>query len=122
MIVETPEDIRKLLAPKEYLVKDIWVVLNYQAILEPCGDLPNFGNFSKKNHTQHQFIFDCVPKSDHFPFGVKITYRAYSANEAVELYPVESNPNAPNVLMSARNCLVESFPSDGAKGRSTIIA
>jgi hypothetical protein len=65
-------------------VVDIFVVPDYTSFFEGCGD-KNLGNYSKKEATQLQFVFQAVPQSDLFPLGVKTVYKAYSADEVVEI-------------------------------------
>lgn len=81
---------------------------DYTKILEVCGD-PSFGRYAKEELTQHQFTFDAVEVSEHFPFGVKVMYRAYSRDKVIELVKGQ-HPNYKDVYVSARSVDVTSFP------------
>lgn len=65
-------------------VHDIFVIPDYASLFQGCID-KSFQNYSKKEDTQHQFIFEAVEINTSFPLGVKTTYRAYSADEVIEL-------------------------------------
>eukprot|EP01031_Cornospumella_fuschlensis_P025170 gene25170-30398_t len=65
-------------------VKDVSVVPNFQAVVEGCVDA-NLSKLHKEEYTQHQFRFEAVTPSSDFPFGCKVTYRAYSSDYAIEL-------------------------------------
>jgi len=64
------------------VVKDIWVVPDYTSMLKPYVD-KKFGRYAKSEWTQLQFIFEATNKNEHFPLGVKTTYRRYSSTEDV---------------------------------------
>lgn len=68
-------------------VYDIFVIPNYDAYIRPHID-PAFDRFAKTNNvgvdwTQLQWTFLSVPISDNFPYGVKVTYRKYTADEVL---------------------------------------
>ena len=63
-------------------VVDVFVVPNYQAFFAPAID-PHFGRTHKMEWTQHQYRFEAVTISDHFPNGVKFTYRKFSCDKVV---------------------------------------
>jgi hypothetical protein len=56
--------------------------------LADCGDRL-FANYAKTENTKHQFCFEAVNPCTAFPFGVKTTYRAYSADEVIEILQPE---------------------------------
>ncbi len=74
---------------------DFYVVPDYADFLGDCVD-KKFSRYCKQEYTQHQFIFESVEQSEHFPLGCRTTYRAYSANEVVEIKR-EQNSNFPQV-------------------------
>jgi hypothetical protein len=53
--------------------------------LSDCGDR-QLANYAKTTNTKHQFCFEAVERCEDFPFGVKTTYRAYSADEVIEIH------------------------------------
>ena len=64
-----------------------------------CGDR-RFGNYAKTENTKHQFCFEAVKPCEAFPFGVKTTYRAYSADEVIEIIqPDKDGQVQPQVLV-----------------------
>ena len=52
--------------------------------MSDCCD-KQFGDYAKTEQTKHQFCFDAVEKSEDSPLGVKTTYRAYSADDVIEI-------------------------------------
>lgn len=62
---------------------DIYVVPNYKPFLSAVLD-PNLGRLHKGITTQHQWRFECVEPSVHFPLGCKTMYRLYSSDKVVE--------------------------------------
>ena len=81
-------------------VVDIFVVPDYTSYFEGCGD-NNFGKYSKLEATQLQFCFEAIEPSIDFPNGVKTTYRAYSANETIEIVQSKTvNNNNHQVMFS----------------------
>jgi hypothetical protein len=65
-------------------VQDLFVIPNYSAFLESFID-KKLARLHKDFQTQHQWRFEQVLPSSHFPFGCKTTYRAYSSEKVVEL-------------------------------------
>jgi hypothetical protein len=65
-------------------VEDIMVVPNYVEKLAPYRD-HQFTLCSKLESTQLQWLFTAVDVSDAYPFGVKVNYRAYCADEVYEV-------------------------------------
>lgn len=60
--------------------------------------------------TQHQFMFEAVePHETFFPKGVKVTYRAYSKDDVIEIV---SGPHSTyeNVNVYPQSCRVKTFP------------
>ena len=43
--------------------------------------------YAKGHWTQLQFIFESVDVSEHFSFGIKLTYRGYSQSKVIEIVP-----------------------------------
>jgi hypothetical protein len=70
-------------------VEEIFAVPNYIKFFEDRDCLDNnFANFAKLEHTQLQFIFEKCEANDFFPLGVRMLYRAYSADSVLEIEPV----------------------------------
>jgi hypothetical protein len=67
--------------------KDVLVIPDYQSVLDKsnCYDM-KIGKLHKNELTQHQWRFEAVNRDQHFPFGVKVTFRAYSSDVVVELH------------------------------------
>ena len=63
-------------------VIDIWVVPDYDLLLQPYTD-KDFGQYCKKKWTQLMWKFEAVQVSEHFPLGCKTTYRKYTQDEAI---------------------------------------
>jgi len=82
---------RKILTPQAYAreivaafsnktsvtVTDVWAVPDYDVLVKPYMD-KRFSRYVKTKWTQLQFRFEAVEISDHFPLGVKTTYRRYA--------------------------------------------
>jgi hypothetical protein len=91
-IIQTPQEykdkIEKAFAENKRhgklkcVVQDVFVVPDYQKVLKGCID-PDFGRVHKMQWTQHQFCFQAVDPSDHFPNGAKFTYRKFSNDRVV---------------------------------------
>ena len=68
-------------------IKDVFAVPDYKAYFQPYGFA--FSRFAKKMNaedwTQLVWTFEAVPKSQHFPLGVKVTYRAFAADKTIVL-------------------------------------
>lgn len=62
---------------------DVVLVPDYQTFLENCID-SKLGKLHKEINTQHQWRFEAVLPTIHFPTGCKTTYRAYSSDAVVE--------------------------------------
>lgn len=112
--------IKQALLKKVVEVHDIFAVPDYTKILKDCGD-KEFTNYAKGKDTQHQFIFEAVDVSEHFPFGVKLTYRAYSQDVVYEIVKKKSNPvdayqtpSCPTLdcgsIVTVEECHVETYP------------
>jgi hypothetical protein len=109
------------LSPDEYLqlilealksynpeVIDLFAIPNYEEVLTPCID-KNFSRYCKEEQTQHQFIFESVTPSDDFPFGVKMTYRAYSTDETIEIFESEMVLFCKLLLSSSSSLIINGF-------------
>ncbi len=77
-------------------VEDIFVIPDYKSMLDEIGD-GNFSNYVKKEDAQLQFIFTAIDVCEDYPTGVKVNYRAYSRDKAIEImkgtherYPVSN--------------------------------
>ena len=83
---------------------DVFVVPNYQAFFEPAID-PHFGRTHKMEWTQHQYRFEAVTISDHFPNGVKFTYRKFSCDKVVVIdkKPIINCRTAVGILTGINN-------------------
>ena len=66
------------------VVYDVFVVPDYKDWLHHHIDSA-FGNCHKTVETQHQWSFEKVNASVHFPLGVKTMYRAYAQDSAIEI-------------------------------------
>ena len=73
-------------------VVDVFVVPDYVTYLSDCLD-PRFGNYAKTEQTKHQFCFESVDRSPLFPLGVKTMYRAYAADDVIEIVQENKNGN-----------------------------
>ena len=81
--------------------------------MQPFID-PAFANYSKGNNTQLQFIFEAVIPTEHFPHGVKTTYRAYSSDLVVKILENESSPCCFEAINEETTVFPESYTrSDG---------
>lgn len=109
--------IRKAIQKKAVDVRDIFLVPDYCEILHACGD-KKFSDYAKGKSTQHQFIFEAVNVTEDFPFGVKVTYRAYSRDTVNEIVKNDTSDwddqefcaNGGNPLVTVQECHVETFP------------
>lgn len=63
---------------------DVMVIPDYKIFFKDCID-EDLSKLHKNDQTQHQWRFESVPVSVHFPFGVKTVFRAYSSDRVVEL-------------------------------------
>ena len=63
-------------------VIDIWVIPDYDLLLQPYMD-KDFGQYCKTKWTQLMWKFEAVQVSEHFPLGCKTTYRRYTQDEAI---------------------------------------
>lgn len=64
-------------------VVDIMVVPNYVAFLKNSID-SQLARLHHNTHTQHQWRFQAVVPSAHFPLGCKTLYRAYASKTVIE--------------------------------------
>lgn len=78
-----------------------------------CGD-KEFQNYAKQKHTQHQIIFEAVQVDEFFPFGVKVSYRAYSQDDVFELVKTSDSGNSVSVQL----CKVSTFPKETKVSRN----
>jgi hypothetical protein len=77
---------------------NIFAVPDYSKFLKP--HIANLSRYAKGQWTQLVFNFDAVPSSEHFPCGVRTTYRAYSQDEVVLIEPSIMHPSGHNVYMN----------------------
>jgi hypothetical protein len=92
------------------IVVDIFAIPDYTAMFEDCVDT-KFGGYSKLAKTQLQFIFEAVPVSEEYKFGSKVTYRAYSSENVIEI--VEGiNVSLPEMRICPRQCFVHTYPKN----------
>jgi hypothetical protein len=68
-------------------VEDVYVIQDYVSWIHNSIDR-DINLLHKEIHTQHQWRFEAVNTSFHFPFGVKTAYRAYSSKKVVEFRKV----------------------------------
>lgn len=64
-------------------VEDVFIVPDYIKFLQSHID-HKLAKLHTLLHTQHQWLFEAVKKTEYFPFGVKATYRPYSSERVVE--------------------------------------
>jgi hypothetical protein len=90
-IVLTPSELEAAILKafnklKDVKVKDIHAVPNYAKYFEGYCDL-SIGRFAKEDWTQLQMTFEKVADAerDRYPLGVKMTYKAYGQDEAIEI-------------------------------------
>jgi len=69
-------------------VVDLFAVPDYKSLLDELV-CDNLSNYMKEEETPLQFIFESVPVSEDYPFGVKVQYRAYCADEVIEIWEGE---------------------------------
>jgi len=100
---------------KNVKIVDLFVVPDYLKYLQPFID-PEFANYSKGKNTQLQFIFEAVVPEDHFPHGVKTTYRAYASDNVVKILENESSP----CCFEAINEVTSIFPESYVRSDGTI--
>lgn len=67
-------------------------------------------SYSKNEDTQLQFIFDAVPVSNEFPYGSRMTYRAYSCDV---VYEIAECGDRNSVGFEPRRIVVGTFPERG---------
>jgi len=92
-------------------VVDLIAIPDYKSFFEPCID-PKFERYCKEDQTQRQFIFEACDISDNFPLGVRTMYRAYAANNVIEII---DDPNE-DVKLRAVCVEVSSFPTAESSG------
>jgi hypothetical protein len=77
-------------------------------------------SYAKEDETQLQWIFEHCDISEHFPMGVKTTYRAFAQDEVVEIV---RSPFPPDTFagqcigLKAIKTQVFDYPRDNANGR-----
>jgi hypothetical protein len=69
------------------------------------------GAYFKMENTQHLFRFQKTLKCEKFPLGVKCQYRAYAADEVIEIYEDSTTP----VNHAARSVRVSWQPAEGMR-------
>jgi len=72
------------------LYQDVVIVPNYDDFIKGHIDR-KFGQYARESHTKLSWCFEAVKVSDANPLGVRTMYRAFSADEAVEI--VEKGKN-----------------------------
>jgi hypothetical protein len=92
-------------------VYDLFAIPDYAKFLKPFVDT-KFGLYCKEEQTQHQFIFEKVLVDENFPLGVKTTYRAYSADQVIEII----EDAAELLKLRAVNVVVKTYPTAEATG------
>jgi len=98
-------------------VVDIFVVPDYKSLLDEfvCDNLSNY--MKEEEETQLQFIFESVHVSEDYPFGVKVQYRVYCAEDIIEIWEGEGE-NFPNGFQPVQ-VEVKSYPVDVIKALPT---
>ena len=90
-IIQTPQDYKQQIetafnggadSKLKCNVEDVFVVPNYQSFFGESID-KNFGRMHKREWTQHQYRFEAVTISNHFPGRAKFTYRKYASDKVV---------------------------------------
>lgn len=92
-IVHTPDEFKTALEEafkghssvhlRNIIIEDVFVVPDYQEFLGP-HILP-ISRLHTLNNTMHQWRFEAVQVSPHFPLGCKTCYRAYSSDKVIEI-------------------------------------
>ena len=62
-------------------LEDVFTISDYTSFLDNCFEVPH--NCHKLSETQHQWYFQRVPVTAHFPFGVQTKYRELAAQSSV---------------------------------------
>jgi hypothetical protein len=95
--VYTPQEyarcIIRALSTKKHActVVDFIAIPDYKSHLDKLVD-PEFKPFCKEEKTSLQWTFEAVTPDEHFPHGVRVLHRAYSADEVVEILEDSSKP------------------------------
>jgi hypothetical protein len=74
----------------------------------------------KEEETQLQWTFERVPASEHFPLGVKTTYRAWVQDEVIEIVKSPDPPDTYEGRIVGLNAIkthVVQYPLDNPNGR-----
>lgn len=88
--VYTPQEYQKYivsaLSTKKHQckVEDLIAIPDYKSLLDNYID-PAFVACTKTDKTQLQWSFEAVTPSAYFPQGVRVQYRAYAADEVIEV-------------------------------------
>ena len=69
---------------------DVHVVGDYTKLFETYEVDKNFKHWTKNEFTQHQWKFEAIEKSEHYPKGVKIQYRQYASDLIVDVKKLET--------------------------------
>jgi hypothetical protein len=64
-------------------VHDVMIIPDYKSFFDGCID-DHLSSLHTTINTQHQWRFEAVKQSKYFPYGAKVTYRAYSSDEVIE--------------------------------------
>ena len=120
----TPDEyaahIEKTFASDDCTVIDFYAIPDYAEFLGPCVDR-KFSRYCKQEFTQHQFIFEKVEKSEHFPLGCKTSYRAYASDSVVEIKE-EPNEFFPQVNMVAYQAKpIRTYPTASIDSDGTVL-
>ena len=101
------------------------VVPDYMSFLEGCVD--NIEGYAKEEKTQHRWLFEAVPVSADFPFGVRTLHRNYASDVVVEFDEIDPAICLSNVGrvtgLEPRTTYVRWFPSSQdnlSVGRSSV--
>ena len=93
---------------------DVMVVPDFESWLEPCID-SKLSRMHKEIYTQHQWRFEAVTPDQHFPFGCKTMFRAYSSDKVVEIYKevagICTSEMGKTIGLEARTVFVKWYPS-----------
>jgi len=95
---------------------DIFVVPNYCQYISKYM-IQDFGRYAKvsstgNDWTQLQWIFESVPVDEHFPCGVRTTYRKFSADNVILIQEKTAGNPADGLTIS--DCEVRTYPEADA--------
>ena len=102
--------VKTSLKPK---VEFVNVIPDYLSFMRDCVD--DISGYAKEERTQHRWLFEAVPLSAEFPFGVKTLHRNYASDIVVEFDECDTSlcntPVGCHTGLEPRTTFVRWFPS-----------